>query len=169
MVVVEGVSAGDLQKGPGHYPRTAYPWQRTGRVGIAGHRTTYLHPFWNLDKVRPGDGISLVTEYGTFDYEVTGSRVVLPSDVWVLRQTAAPTLVLTACTPRFSASHRLVVFARRMSGPAEGPAVRVTGSAGSEGVGPGDDVVRSLVVTLLVSFAVGGLSLAIRARRRRSP
>ncbi|HJP64937.1 MAG TPA: sortase [Actinomycetota bacterium] len=167
MVVVEGVSTADLQKGPGHYPKTAYPWQPTGRVGIAGHRTTYLHPFWNLDHVRPGDRISLVTEYGTFDYDVTGSRVVLPTDVGVLRQTEAPTLVLTACTPRFSASRRLVVFARRTAGSAEGPQVRVVGAGAVAGVGPGDDIVRSLVITLVVSFGVGGGYLALKAARRR--
>ena len=33
----------------------------TGRVGIAGHRATYLHPFFNLDQVLPGDTIELLT------------------------------------------------------------------------------------------------------------
>jgi sortase A len=113
MVVVNGTSNADLRKGPGHYLDTAYPWDDTGRVAIAGHRTTYLHPFWSLDKLRRGDVIRLVTEFGTFSYRVTGSRVILPSGVWVLRQTKAPTLVLTTCTPRFSATHRLVVFASR--------------------------------------------------------
>jgi sortase A len=111
MVVVNGTSTGDLKKGPGHYIGTAYPWEASGRVAIAGHRTTYLHPFGGLDKLRSGDLIRLDTEYGKFDYHVTGSRVILPSGAWVLRQTKAPTLVLTTCTPRFSASHRLVVFA----------------------------------------------------------
>ena len=113
MVVVNGTSTADLRKGPGHYLETAYPWEDTGRVAIAGHRTTYLHPFWALDKLRPGDVIRLVTEYGTFTYHVTGSTVILPSGAWVLNQTKKPTLALTTCTPRFSASHRLVVFASR--------------------------------------------------------
>lgn len=113
MVVVNGTSTADLRKGPGRYLQTAYPWEDTGRVAIAGHRTTYLHPFWALDKLRPGDVIRLVTEYGTFTYHVTGSTVILPSGVWVLNQTKKPTLALTTCTPRFSASHRLVVFASR--------------------------------------------------------
>jgi sortase A len=113
MIVVNGTSPAVLKKGPGHYIGTAYPWETTGRVAIAGHRTTYLHPFWSLDKLRPGDLIRLVTEYGTFDYHVTGSRVIVPTAGWVLNETPAPTLVLTTCTPRFSASHRLVVFASR--------------------------------------------------------
>jgi sortase A len=113
IVIVNGTSTADLKKGPGHYMETAYPWEDTGRVAIAGHRTTYLHPFWSLNKLRRGDLIRLVTPYGTFDYHVTGQRVILPSGVWVLKQTKEPSIVLTTCTPPFSASHRLVVFASR--------------------------------------------------------
>ncbi|MGZ4133160.1 MAG: sortase, partial [Actinomycetota bacterium] len=55
MVVVEGTDTLALEKGPGHYTGTAYPWQDHGRVAIAGHRTTYLHPFYSLDALRKGD------------------------------------------------------------------------------------------------------------------
>lgn len=84
-------------------------------MGIAGHRTTYLHPFWSIDRLRAGDVIRLQTRFGTYTYEVTKTQVVLPSATWVLQQTREPTLVLTACTPRFSATHRLIVFATRTS------------------------------------------------------
>lgn len=118
-VVVEGTDTEALKKGPGHYSQTAYPWQGHGRVGIAGHRTTYLAPFWSLNEVRPGDRIVLATEYGIFNYRVTRSVVtppsgILPSGASVLAQTNDPTLVLTTCNPRFSASTRLVVFADRI-------------------------------------------------------
>lgn len=113
IVVVNGTRSADLKKGPGHYIDSAYPWEDAGKVAIAGHRTTYLRPFGALDKLRPGDLIRLQTEHGTFDYHVTGSRVIRPTGVWVLKQTREPTLVLTTCTPRFSASHRLVIFASR--------------------------------------------------------
>lgn len=114
-VVVEGTDTESLKKGPGHYVATAYPWEETGRVGIAGHRTTYGNPFWSLDELEPGDRIVLATEYGVFDYRVTGSRVIEPSDGSVLEATRRPTLVLTTCYPRFSASKRLVVFADRVA------------------------------------------------------
>jgi sortase A len=113
MVVVQGVDTASLQKGPGHYPGSALPWEDHGRVAIAGHRTTYLHPFWSLNVLRPGDLIKIETEYGTFRYHVTRTATLSPSDRSVLDQTGSPTLVLTTCTPRFSASHRLVVFADR--------------------------------------------------------
>ena len=119
-VVVEGTDTEALKKGPGHYTQTAYPWQDHGRVGIAGHRTTYLAPFWSLNELRPGDRIVLATEYGIFNYRVTRSVVtppsgILPSGASVLDQTEDPTLVLTTCNPRFSASTRLIVFADRVN------------------------------------------------------
>jgi sortase A len=115
LVVVEGTDTESLKKGPGHYPGTAYPWQDRGRVGIAGHRTTYGAPFWDLNELDPGDRIVLATEYGVFNYRVTGSRIIDPSDGSVLHGTERPTLVLTTCNPRFSAAERLVVFADRVS------------------------------------------------------
>ena len=114
MVVVEGTGAGQLALGPGHYSGTAYPWDRSGTVGLAGHRTTHLRPFHALDRLVPGDRIELVTKAGTFRYVVSGTRIVEPTDVQVLRRTARPSLVLTTCAPPLSASHRLVVFANRV-------------------------------------------------------
>ncbi|HLB61510.1 MAG TPA: sortase [Actinomycetota bacterium] len=126
MIVVEGTGTDELKKGPGHYSEgsfpyvdTAYPWENRGRVGIAGHRTTYGAPFWDLDKVRAGDKIVLKTEYGIFTYEVTKTEVIPSSGSGVvLEQTRKPTLVLTTCNPRFSAEQRLVVFADRVKAAA---------------------------------------------------
>ena len=115
MVVVEGTDTESLKKGPGHYADTAYPWQDHGRVGIAGHRTTYLHPFYDLNEMREGDRIILETEYGTFQYVVTRVSVVSPDSSSVLDQTKDPTLVLTTCNPRYSAAERLIVIASRLS------------------------------------------------------
>jgi hypothetical protein len=139
-------------------------------VAVAGHRTTYLHPFWSLDELRRGDLVRLRTEYGTFEYRVTGSRVVLPDAVWVLRQTDEPTLVLTACEPRFSAAKRLVVFAERIAGTGTGPPVRVRATGTTGEVGPGDNVGRPFLLTLSGSFGLGAVYLGAGAllRRRRS-
>src|SRR3954452_13428246 len=52
MAFVEGTSRDDLKKGPGHYPGTPLPGT-LGNAAIAGHRTTYLHPFWGLDTLKP--------------------------------------------------------------------------------------------------------------------
>jgi sortase A len=115
MYVVQGTSYEDLKSGPGHYLGTADPWDRGGRVGIAGHRTTYLAPFWNLQELRAGDPIVLRTVRGTFRYSVTRVFVMPEATAGVvLEQTPDPTLVLTTCNPRFSASERLIVTADRI-------------------------------------------------------
>jgi sortase A len=113
MVVVEGTDTESLKRGPGHYTDTANPWQDDGRVGIAGHRTTYLHPFYDLNEMKEGDPIILETEYGTFRYVVTRVFVITPDKSAVLDQTVRPTLVLTTCNPRYSAAERLIVIADR--------------------------------------------------------
>jgi sortase A len=110
MVVIEGTDAAQLDQGPGHYPGTPLPGE-LGNAAIAGHRTTYLHPFYNLDALVPGDAIDLTTLQGTFVYDMTQQLVVSPTDVAVVDPTPTPTLILTTCNPRYSASQRLVVHA----------------------------------------------------------
>lgn len=109
--VVQGAAPADLEQGPGHYAATAFPG--LGRtVAIAGHRTTYLAPFRNLNQLRSGDAIVLEMPYGTFTYAVQAVRVVSPGDWSITRNLGYERLVLSACTPLFSAAQRLVVFAR---------------------------------------------------------
>ncbi len=110
MMVVEGTGEAQLQAGPGHYPGTPLPGE-VGNAAIAGHRTTYLHPFYNLDGLVAGDSITVTTLQGIFVYHVTQTLVVNPDDVGVVGPTTTPQLTLTTCNPRYSASQRLVVHA----------------------------------------------------------
>jgi sortase A len=116
MVVVQGTNESDLEKGPGHYDtasgeNTALPGAE-GVVAVAGHRTTLLHPFRHIDSLVPGDNVYLEMPYGTFRYEVYFHKVVTPNDWSILRPRPFEKLVLTACHPLYSASHRWVSFAR---------------------------------------------------------
>lgn len=80
-------------------------WNDRDTMAIAGHRTTYSAPFYNLDKLRPGDLIRT----GKRNYHVAKTVVIRPWETWVLNWKG---LVLSACTPKGSASHRIVVLAR---------------------------------------------------------
>ncbi len=116
MVVVQGTDEADLEKGPGHYDsasgeNTALPGAG-GVVAVAGHRTTFLHPFRHIDSLVSGDNVYLEMPYGTFRYEVYFHKVVTPNDWSILRPRPFEKLVLTACHPLYSASHRWVTFAR---------------------------------------------------------
>ena len=106
--VVEGVSVGDLKKGPGHYPGSPLPGQ-PGNSAIAGHRTTYGAPFGSLGSVREGDEIRVTTRDGDFRYVVDRISIVSPDQVEVLDQTDEARLTLTTCHPKYSARQRLVV------------------------------------------------------------
>ncbi len=116
--VVEGTNEADLRRGPGHYSGTPFPGQ-PGNAAIAGHRTTYGAPFFRLNDLGPGDPIYITDLTGhTWVYKVSAPpKVVSPDDVSVLDNTPYPQLTLTTCNPVFSATSRLVVFAR-LVGPA---------------------------------------------------
>ena len=119
MVVVEGTSEADLEKGPGHYDaasgrNTGLPGMG-GVVAVAGHRTTFAHPFRHIDDLRPGDEVELRMPYGRFRYTVYDQKIVDDQDWSILRRRRFEKLVLTACHPLHSATHRWVVFARLTS------------------------------------------------------
>jgi sortase A len=115
--VVQGVQVDDLMKGPGHYPQTVMPGQ-AGNAAIAGHRTTYGAPFFDLNELAVGDPIYITDRAGrTFTYQVSQPpRVVSPDHVSVLDPTPFAELTLTTCNPRFEATSRLIVVARLSSG-----------------------------------------------------
>ena len=115
-VFVEGVSISDLERGPGHWSNTPMPGQ-PGNAVISGHRTTYGAPFGDLDSLVPGDPILVNTLLGTHTYEVVGTRIVHPSEVWVADQRDGAWLTLTTCHPRYSSQQRMIVFARLVYGP----------------------------------------------------
>ena len=84
-------------------------------VGIAGHRTTYLAPFRFINELSKGDRIIVTMPYGTFTYVVQYHRIVLPTDVNVVNDVGYERLVLSACDPIYSATHRWIVFAKLQS------------------------------------------------------
>ncbi|HWX74171.1 MAG TPA: class E sortase [Solirubrobacteraceae bacterium] len=111
-VIVNGTDTSALESGPGVFPETLYPG-RGGTTAIAGHRTTYLAPFRHIDELRRGSSIVLEMPYASFTYTVIGSRVVAPTDVHAaVAYVGYQRLVLSACTPLFSAAKRILVFAR---------------------------------------------------------
>jgi sortase A len=128
MVVVEGTGTSDLEKGPGHYPGTAFPGQ-VGNFAVAGHRTTYLHPFYNINELKRGDAIVLETKTMWFTYTIENvpntnvpwREIVDPTKVQVAypvpdqpdpgKRPTLKLLTFTSCHPEYSASQRYVIHA----------------------------------------------------------
>jgi sortase A len=114
--VVEGVGVEELKRGVGHYPDTKLPGEK-GNAALAGHRTTYGHPFNRIDELSTGDEITVTTKSGTFHYQWMEKKVVTPETVAVLDDTPDDRLTLTTCNPKYSAAERLIVVAKLMSPP----------------------------------------------------
>ena len=114
MVLVNGTDHDSLTKGPGRDLRTFMPGENR-LVYIAGHRTTYLAPFSHIDAIRDGDYIRIEMPYATFLYRATTHRIVVASDLSVLRSPHHEQLELQACHPRFFATHRYIVYAKLVS------------------------------------------------------
>jgi len=111
-----GVHDDVVQLGPGLWPGTPLPGA-PGNAVFAGHRTTYTHPFGDLDLLRRGDVIRTRLEGGKATvFRVSEVAVVAESDYadYVLRQPRRPgarMLTLFACTPKGQRTHRIVVQA----------------------------------------------------------
>ncbi len=116
-IVVEGVSRGDLRKGPGHYPETPLPGQE-GNAAIAGHRTTYGAPFHRVDELEVDDEIIVTTVQGRFTYRVMAQEIVSPSQVEVIEDKDDDRLTLTSCHPKYSARQRIIITAALVDDPA---------------------------------------------------
>jgi sortase A len=119
--IVQGTDELSLEKGPGHYPGTAFPGMGM-TVAVAGHRTTYLAPFKQINELVPGNRIVIKMPYGRFTYLVQYHRIVLPTALWVTHNVGYERLVLSACNPLYSAAQRIIVFARLRSVQPLGPA-----------------------------------------------
>ncbi len=108
---VEGVGEAQLQQGPGRYPGSGLPGQ-PGNLAIAGHRTTYGAPFFELDHVRVGDKVTIDVPQGRAIYTVSQPPfAVSPYDTNVLANFGDSRLTLTTCNPPFFATTRLIVVA----------------------------------------------------------
>lgn len=115
-LVRQGVSLNVLDGGPGHYPGTPWPGQ-VGNVGVAGHNTFWL----SFNRLKTGDRVEIRTQHGLFVYEITGSKVVAPSDRTVLAPSLDSRLTLTTCYPLWAgilATKRLIFTAREIGGAA---------------------------------------------------
>lgn len=126
-VLIKGTNTEDLKSGPGVDTNLPGVGQTTL---IAGHRTTYLAPFRHIDALAPGNHILLQMPYAHFTYTVIAQRVVSPQNVHAaIADVGYTRVVLSACTPVFSAEKRLLVFAKLTRTVPVGAARRLPGGA----------------------------------------
>lgn len=111
--VLHGVSAGQLDRGVGHFPGAAMPGD-TGNFSLAGHRTSNGQPFSGIDALVPGDEIHVRTAERWLTYVLVRDRIVGPRETWVLDDApvdglpGSRVITLVTCTPRYSTKQRWV-------------------------------------------------------------
>ena len=117
-MVVEGSSRKQLKIAPGHVTSSAVPGE-IGNSVITAHRDTFFRHIYELTK---GDEIKVRRNGQVFTFQVTGKKVVDPSDVSVLNPTPDARLTLITCYPPYfvgPAPERLVVFSKMVEHSAE--------------------------------------------------
>src|SRR3954467_12033382 len=112
--IVEGTNHKSLLLGPGHMTQTAEPGE-IGNSVITGHRDTFFRHIYELQK---GDQFFVERGGKRFVYEVTGKKIVEPTDMSVTRPTDDAQVTLITCYPTYyigPAPKRLVVFSKLAS------------------------------------------------------
>ncbi len=111
-----GVSLEVIDLGVAHWVGTSAPGG-PGNAVLAGHRTTRTAPFLDLDRLRPGDLITVERLDGPPAlYRVSDTFIVEPEDVWITYEFGRPMLTMFACHPKGSARFRIVVQADLIAG-----------------------------------------------------
>ncbi len=108
--VVQGDGWEQLRRGVGQHVGTARPGQN-GNLVVSAHNDIFGEIFRHLDKLVPGDIITIHTMGEQFNYVITGSDVVEPTQVDVMNPTSRPTATLISCYPYLVDNKRIVVFA----------------------------------------------------------
>jgi len=118
--IYDGYPYTALDKGVWHSSHGSTPDKGSNTV-IAGHRFTYHGfqrggaAFYNIDKLNKGDKIVIFWKGVRYDYQVSDSRVVKPTELSIENPTFQPKLTLYTCTPLWTSTNRLVVIAELIS------------------------------------------------------
>jgi len=100
-----------LKKGVGQYIGSADPGEN-GNVVLSAHNDIFGEIFRHLDRLKPGDQVTLFTNQRAYNYSVLETRIVEPTEVEVLAPTSEPTITLISCYPYMVDDQRIVVKAR---------------------------------------------------------
>lgn len=163
-VVLQGSASEQTAVGPGLRNDSSLPGQAGSSV-IVGRRATFGAPFAHLDRLRPGDRISVTTGQGRFAYVVD---LVRTSDAPRTTIAAvASRLTLVTSDPALAPSRQLTVSAR-LDGQAQPRATGVaTVAADAPGEGSSDHLLALVLWSQLLLVAAVGLTwVAVRVPGR---
>jgi len=115
--ILEGATDATLDKGIWHRPDTGTPG-KPGNVVLVAHRFYELNgpnTFYSLNELSVGNRFAIFWQGTEYDYIVTNTQVVAPTDLSIESPTTDQTVTLYTCTPLWTSASRLVVTAKPIS------------------------------------------------------
>lgn len=117
-----GATKENMSKGAVQLSQTSLPvgsWHgSSNNTVIAAHRNHWAAGlFHDIDKMQPGDPVYVENLWGTLEYRVVGTRVIIPSDIAAVKiQPGKDMLTLISCHPLYHNYQRFVVYCELVHG-----------------------------------------------------
>lgn len=112
--IVQGDGWEQLKKGVGQHIGSADPGEK-GNIVLSAHNDIFGEIFRDLDRLKPGDEITIYTNQRAYTYVISESQVVEPTQVEVMESTSQPTLTLISCYPYLVDDQRIAITSRLQS------------------------------------------------------
>lgn len=109
--IVQGDGWEQLKKGVGQYIGSVNPGEK-GNLVLSAHNDIFGEIFRDLDRLKPGDQITLYTNQRAYTYVVSDTKIVEPTHVEIMESTSKPTVTLISCYPYLVDDQRIAVTAR---------------------------------------------------------
>lgn len=109
--IVQGDGWEQLKKGVGQHIGSSNPGEK-GNVVLSAHNDIFGEIFRDLDRLNPGDQITLYTNQRAYTYVVSDSEIVEPTHVEIIDNTSQATVTLISCYPYLVDDQRIAVIAR---------------------------------------------------------
>ncbi|MBF9070014.1 class E sortase [Streptacidiphilus sp. NEAU-YB345] len=162
-VVVEGTTARDLMRGPGHRRDTALPGQ-TGAAVVFGRRTSFGGPFAHLDALRVGNAVDVTTGQGRFTYVVDG----LGTGAHPVVSDASARLILATGNSSWIPTGTVLVSSHLQGSAAVNPGGRPAQVPADKAMAGEPDAVAPLQLWMLALCGATALAVIAALRWRRS-
>jgi sortase A len=108
--IVQGDGWEQLKKGVAQHLGTPNPGEN-GNIVFSAHNDIFGEIFRELDKLQPGDVITLYSSTRQYTYVITGTQLVEPTRVEVMAPTPNASVTLISCYPYLIDNQRIVVSA----------------------------------------------------------
>jgi sortase A len=108
--IVQGDGSEQLKKGVGQTIGTPNPGQN-GNIVLSAHNDVYGEIFRDLDRLVPGNEITLFTSQKSYRYVIKDIKLVEPTFVEVMANTQEPVVTLISCYPYMVDNQRIIVRA----------------------------------------------------------